>query len=285
MKTFDDNWGGKWTQDKVDIFIKYLSAYLSIMSKQKFKLIYFDGFAGSGKIQSGLKNSTLIEGVATQVLALNNPTGFSIYYLVDLNRKKAANLESLIEKQFPNNSSRKTYVVSDDCNKRLIGMADYLKKNKSYRALAYLDPYGMEVKWSSLQAFKSVPCDLWILVPTGVGINRMLTKSGEINDGWMFKLSEFFGMSSEEIRNFFYKEQRQQNLFGEVETKLVKEDRAIGMIIHLYQNRLKSIWNYVSKPFPMKSPKGHIMFHFLCVSQNQTGIKIADDIIGGQLLK
>ena len=84
MKTFDDNWGGKWTQDKIDIFLKYLHAYLTIMSRQNFKLIYFDGFAGSGKIQSGKKNQELIQGVASQVLSLNNPIGFNIYYLVDL---------------------------------------------------------------------------------------------------------------------------------------------------------------------------------------------------------
>lgn len=285
MKTFDDNWGGKWTQDKIDIFLKYLHAYLTIMSRQNFKLIYFDGFAGSGKIQSGIKNQELIQGVASQVLSLNNPIGFNIYYLVDLNKKKAKNLESAIKVLFPDNEKRSTYVVSDDCNKRLKSMATFLSKNKSYRALAYLDPYGMEVDWSSLEIFKSVPCDLWILVPTGVGVNRMLTQSGKINDSWMKKLGRFLGLDENEIRKTFYKEQVQQNLFGETESKLIKEDRAIKMIIDIYKERLKTIWKFASNPFPMKNNGGSIMFHFLCVSQNQASIKIANDIIGSQLLK
>ena len=61
MKTKDDQWGGKWTQDKIEIFLKYLRAYLTIMNKKNFKLIYFDGFAGSGKIQSGLEHQELMK--------------------------------------------------------------------------------------------------------------------------------------------------------------------------------------------------------------------------------
>ncbi len=45
-------WGGLWTEEKLDTFTKYVNAYLTIMNKQRNKygwvLIYFDGFAGSG---------------------------------------------------------------------------------------------------------------------------------------------------------------------------------------------------------------------------------------------
>jgi hypothetical protein len=46
------SWGGSWTQEKLDAFEKYVNAYLTIMNKHRdknhWKLIYFDGFAGSG---------------------------------------------------------------------------------------------------------------------------------------------------------------------------------------------------------------------------------------------
>ena len=46
------SWGGQWTEDKLDAFEKYVNAYLTIMNafrdKHNWKLIYFDGFAGSG---------------------------------------------------------------------------------------------------------------------------------------------------------------------------------------------------------------------------------------------
>lgn len=46
------SWGGQWTEEKLDAFEKYVNAYLTIMNpnreKYHWKLIYFDGFAGSG---------------------------------------------------------------------------------------------------------------------------------------------------------------------------------------------------------------------------------------------
>ena len=46
------SWGGKWTEEKLDAFEKYVKAYLTIMNAYRdangWKLLYFDGFAGSG---------------------------------------------------------------------------------------------------------------------------------------------------------------------------------------------------------------------------------------------
>ena len=41
--------GGNWTEQKMQIIVDYAKAYLTIMNKQAWvKTIYFDGFAGSG---------------------------------------------------------------------------------------------------------------------------------------------------------------------------------------------------------------------------------------------
>jgi hypothetical protein len=57
-------WGGLWTQQKLNIFEKYLNAYLTIMNKwrdkQGWKLIYFDGFAGSGTRKTENNNTELM---------------------------------------------------------------------------------------------------------------------------------------------------------------------------------------------------------------------------------
>ncbi|VAW30067.1 hypothetical protein MNBD_BACTEROID07-1397, partial [hydrothermal vent metagenome] len=66
MKTF----GGEWTQMKMDIFLKYTKAYLQIMKKYSWKLMYFDGFAGSGKVENKIYSG---EGIASQVLRINDP--------------------------------------------------------------------------------------------------------------------------------------------------------------------------------------------------------------------
>jgi len=44
-----NNFGGDWTKIKIEILVEYAKAYLVIMKDRKFfKLMYFDGFAGSG---------------------------------------------------------------------------------------------------------------------------------------------------------------------------------------------------------------------------------------------
>ena len=50
--TQHNGWGGSWTEQKLDCFESYVKAYLTIMNvyrdKFNWRLIYFDGFAGSG---------------------------------------------------------------------------------------------------------------------------------------------------------------------------------------------------------------------------------------------
>ncbi len=54
------NFGGKWTEQKLEAFIDYVKAYLTILNKhKKWKTIYFDGFAGAAEIIKKGLNSTL----------------------------------------------------------------------------------------------------------------------------------------------------------------------------------------------------------------------------------
>jgi len=143
------NFGGQWTFDKIEIFIKYVKAYLEIMKDRPYwKLIYFDGFAGSGEIiQSEKDELTLFEGMAKRVLQVNEPKSFDIYYFVDKSEKNTKKLNLTIEKDFAN-KTHSIFVVNDDCNTKLIDLANFLRKpeNKKFKVLAFIDPYGMQVK-------------------------------------------------------------------------------------------------------------------------------------------
>ena len=64
-----NQFGGKWTEQKIKIVYDYAKAYLTIMAKYKdkfgWKIMYFDGFAGTGKIENKDKETEKeIEGVA-----------------------------------------------------------------------------------------------------------------------------------------------------------------------------------------------------------------------------
>lgn len=136
----------------------------------------------------------------------------------------------------------------------------------------------MTVDWKSIESLKNLGIDMWILVPTGIGVNRLLKKDGNISEAWLEKLEKFLGLSRSEIKNKFYKTQTVNTLFGE-ETITEKEKNSIEKIGELYKERLKTIFNFVSESYVMRNSTNSIMFHFMMATNNKTALKIANDII------
>lgn len=280
-----NQFGGFWTQQKIEIFIKYLFAYLEIMKNQKFELIYFDGFAGCGRIDPDDVSSakvSFIESVAMQVLSIDHTKTFDIYYLVDKHKKRAKQLENLVKENFP---TSKAYVVNSDCNQKLIGMSQFMKQNQNYKSLAFIDPFGMNLDWNSLESCRGLGIDMWILIPTGVAVNRLLmNKQSRIPDSWYRRLERFYGMSTPEIKEYFYRERQYYSLFGsDIVTETQKVNDSIQKAVDLYQERLNLLWKFVSKPYPMKNSTGSVIYHFLMATNNASGLGIANDIIGKKL--
>ena len=278
-----DGWGGTWTEQKIEVFLKYLKAYLDIMKTRPFELVYFDGFAGSGDIEGNPGYGSALEGIALRVLGMQHDRTFDIYYLVDKDPKKVEELTSKIKDRFPSRTG--IYSIKGDCNEKLINLTNYLReKPDSRRALALVDPFGMQVNWESVEACKDLGMDLWILVPTGIGVGRMLKNDGNISDAWLTKLESFLGLSGEEIREHFYRERTTNTLFGE-ERYIEKEAGAAHKAAELYVRQLKKIWKYVSEPLPLRNSTNSIMYHFVLATKSPAGLKIGNDIIGKELSK
>ncbi len=127
-------------------------------------------------------------------------------------------------------------------------------------------------------ALKDLNIDAWILVPTGMGVNRLLKKNGQISDAWLERLEVFLGMPKEEIIKYFYNKTVVQTLFGE-QVVTSKEQRAIERSAELYEARLKEIFKYVTNPYVLKNKSNSTMFHFYMVSNNKTARKIGNEIV------
>ncbi len=271
-----NQFGGTWTEAKMEIVVDYAKAYLVIMNKQEWvKTLYFDGFAGSGAINSAEKEA-LIKGTALRVLDIQKPRPFDLYYFVEKNEKNKSALEEKVNEEYFGNN---IHIVKDDCNEKLLSMAGFLKQHKKYRALAFIDPYGMTVNWSSIEALKGLGIDLWILVPTGVGVNRLLAKDiDNIPNGWIKKLETFLGLNKQEILDHFYASKTVNTLFGN-ETFTNKQNSAINKIGDLYSQRLKTVFKFVSESFVMRNSQNSIMYHFMMATNNETALKLANDVI------
>jgi three-Cys-motif partner protein len=270
-----NQFGGNWTEAKMEMVVSYARAYLTIMNKNEWiKTIYFDGFAGSGLIENN-EGGDVIKGTALRILDIDDRKPFDLYYFVEKEEKFKLTLEENINKDYP---ERKTRVVQADCNEKLVAMAKYLTNNKSYRALAFIDPYGMTVNWSSIEALKGLGVDFWILVPTGLGVSRLLKNDGQISDSWLLKLEKFLGLPRQYIIDHFYKKENINTLFGEV-TQTNKEKNIVDKIGQLYSERLRTVFEFVSESFVMRNSNNSIMYHFMMATNNAAALNIANAVV------
>lgn len=297
-------WSGPWTLEKLDAFEKYVRAYLQIMKKYAprfgWRLFYFDAFAGSGdtgvnhqeeldtefgifskedfdQVEEIIKHSNY-KGAAERVLTAEvDGYSFDFFYFIDLNSGSLKKLEKKLNSQFPERKNSMAF-REGDANEQLRTLVDYFGKHPDNAALVLLDPFGMQIDWSTLEALMSIKhIDLWILLPSGVIINRLLTRK----KGLMLpdKLSSFYGMKPDEIKNYFYTERKQATLFGE-ETTFEKCNDAINKIAQLYVDRLKTGFEYVTEePLVLKNSTNCPIFHFIFASHNKTAKSIASQIV------
>lgn len=299
-------WGGKWTEEKLEAFEKYVKAYLTIMNANRdsygWKLLYFDGFAGSGtrtagdekiEVESALElfgqevsaeDFKVYQGAAERVVKIESPEmrSFDFYYFVD---KSDENCEALSEKLASYQTTGKRHHLSLDANVAVKKLANTLNNYKGFKALAFLDPFGMQIDWTSIQSLKGLSVDLWILVPTGVIINRLLERKVDKDKGLAHseKLESFFGLSEEEIRKFFYRETSVQTLFGDEEIIVTKAENSIRKIAELYIERLKDVFPYVTEePLVLYNTHNVPIYHLVFAAKNKTAMKIAQEIIRKQ---
>jgi three-Cys-motif partner protein len=292
----NSSWGGSWTEEKLNAFEKYVNAYLTIMNKYRnqydWKLIYFDGFAGSGsrnentssednqlmidlidEHQIAAEELTPYKGAAERVLNIAQD-GFDFYYFID---KDAASSFQLQEILTPYQKGKRLEFRHSDANTEVSKLADAMHKNSKLKALVLLDPFGMQVDWSSIERLKGTSTDLWILIPTGVIVNRLLDRKCKLTH--IEKLTSFFGKDEAFLKNYFYNTRQETTLFGDTEV-VEKVQEPIRMIANLYIQQMKTIFKYVTEePLVLYNTRNTPIFHFACASNNESAVKIAHEII------
>lgn len=286
--------GGDWTQEKLLRLEKYLKAYTIIFKSnpqaQFFTITYIDAFAGTGSREAPEGKKTADSAMLFDLddadasnfqrgsanIALTTEPGFDHYIFVEANRPFAEELEKLKSK-FREKSIR---VESRDANSYL---QEWCRKTDwgRNRAVVFLDPYGMEVEWPTMEAIASTKAiDVWILFPLGQAVNRLLTKKQEPPKPWVERLTKFFG--TEDWRDEFYRTSRQLSLLGDAED--VERDASVDSISQFFLARLDEIFDGVSRhPLWLRNSKD-IPIYLLCFAAAnpkgaKTAIRIANDIL------
>lgn len=162
--------GGPWTLIKLQKVKDYLSRYQDVMLNQDWvETIYVDAFCGGGQVKlRGAREFT--EGSALQALSLTRP--FGQYHFIEKSRTALAKLQAQIDTRFPD---RRVHYHPGDVNEHLPEVVSRLTAQQ--RAVIFADPYGMQLKWATIEAVAQIPrCDFWLLVPTGMGLQRLATR-------------------------------------------------------------------------------------------------------------
>ncbi|HVN49124.1 MAG TPA: three-Cys-motif partner protein TcmP [Bacteroidota bacterium] len=287
MYNKNHNFGGHWTEQKLLKIKNYLQAYARIMNKQSFRFAYIDAFAGSGYRTvitdeqsedflfpefSECETTTFLDGSAR--IALQVKPQFHKYIFIEKDISKAQSLESL-KQEFPL-LEKKISIINADANTYLTDLClNYSWKNN--RAVLFLDPYGMQVTWSTIEAIsKTKAIDLWLLFPLGVAVNRLLYRKGNILPSFKKLLNELFG--TKEWFRHFYSTTTHSGLFGE-ETAIEKISN-FDSISNYFVSRLKTVFRNVAEhPLPLYNSRNNPLYLLCFASSNSTALKIAQDVL------
>jgi three-Cys-motif partner protein len=125
----------------------------------------------------------------------------------------------------------------------------------------------LQVTWDTLAAIASSKAlDVWALFPSGMGLNRLLTKSGDIPHEWQDTLDRSLG--TKEWRSAFYRNEQEPDLFAGKRSKTVKDADPLKLE-KFYLNRLRAIFPIVmNKCIRLTNSKDQTMYLLCFASAN-----------------
>jgi three-Cys-motif partner protein len=285
--------GGDWTSEKLKVLEAYLKSYTTALKRQQFKTAYIDAFAGTGYRAASDHDSQdwgqtdlfgelgepeaklWLDGSAR--LALKIDPRFDKYIFIERNQKRCIALEEL-KTDFPK-LANDIDIRRSEANKAITSLCQ--KNWKGRRAVLFLDPYGMQVEWTTILAIaRTEAIDMWLLFPLGIGVNRLLTRTASIPEAWTRRLDLLLGTS--DWFDAFYSFEERRDLFGEPVDRVVKAStETIGKF---FNDPLKDIFAGVAKhPRVLRNRVGCPLYLLCYAAGNPKGapvaVRIAEDLL------
>jgi three-Cys-motif partner protein len=284
--------GGDWTNRKLEVLAGYLRSYTTALKEKPtpenpFRKAFIDAFAGTGyrdvrrDDKSDAPQSLLFPDLAAKEpqdlldgsasLALQTDPPFDRYIFIERSPARCAHLEGL-KRDFPDRADR-IAIQRGDANERIQDICGSDKDWTGHRAVLFLDPYGMQVEWRTIEAIAETKAiDLWLLFPLGIGVNRLLTKSGDIPVSWRRRLDLLLGTT--DWYDEFYRVETSRDLFGNALATPVKEK--METIGRYFNNRLKEVFpGVVDEPGVLRNSSNSPLYLLCFAVGNERGKHIA----------
>lgn len=285
-----DNTVGPWAKEKLDALGQYLNFYTTVLKKQGNWLrgtIFFDAFAGPGLSRVRTKERAaeppglfgpdpdsdtaeieFLKGSPRVALDITNP--FTSYIFVERDPKRITEL-NVLKAEYA--GKRVIDIQEGDANAALSAWLASGIDWRHHRAVVFLDPFGMQVPWSTIELLaRTKAIEVIINFPLGMAIQRLLIKSGDIPQGWQMSLDTFFG--SPDWRQLAYEEGT--DLFGPKVSKV--SDSAIKLL-EWYRGRLRDIFGHVSTARLIKNTRGNPLYYLIWAGPHKKGLDGAEYIL------
>lgn len=282
--------GGPWTELKLRAVGDYLAFYTRALQYRPspeipFQKWYVDAFAGSGerteeRTTGGLldgepsrRERFQLEGSARRALKIEPP--FQHYVFIEANQKRFQALQRLKE-EYPTRDIR---CLCGDANAELLTLftSPPWKSGSPQaglqRAVVFLDPYGMNVRWATLKLLAETKrVDVWYLFPLHAALRQLAHEHVAVDESKRAALTEIFGTADWE-QEFYREVETSRDLF-DMERHSRDRDADPDKVEAYARRRLLSIFTFVSEPIPLLTRRGLRQFSLFLASGNKSPLAI-----------
>ncbi|MBA1344959.1 three-Cys-motif partner protein TcmP [Rhizobium sp. WYCCWR 11146] len=280
---------GPWAKEKLDILARYLEFYTKVLKNQRWRTIYVDAFAGGGRAQVRSKNEPLamlelleapiaqdtdqaefLDGSPKVALSISNP--FSRYVFIEPDANRAEELSD-VAAEF--GERRQITKLKTQAAEGIAWVTSQAISKNSHRGVAFLDPFGARLEWSSVQALANTGLfEVVVNFALNMAINRMLPNDGDVPVAWADTLDRYFGSHEwfDEVYSF-----DAHGLFASTEIR--KRDDYSDRLLELYRRNLKNAFGFVSTPRLICNTRGAPLYYLLWAGPHRKGLEGADYIL------
>ena len=265
---------GYWTRAKLEVLDKYLRAFVRA-SKGVSERVYLDAFAGEGR---GVDRLTGEEFAGSSRIAIDvdDPPFTKLRYF-ELS-SHAAGLEQQLREEYPD---RDIVVYPGDCNMTIPQALGDLRDYRWAPTFAFLDPDGMELAWSTIEALANhkrgyrpersekaeYKVEMWMLFPSGGLIRTLALDSEKLRDIDAARATRLFGTDS--WRTIL--EARREGKLDGAEAR----EHYVNLMRWRLENDLGYRWTH---PLEIKNLRGVPIYHMILATDNQAGTNIMSNL-------
>ncbi len=274
---------GPWAREKLDALGEYLKYYTTRLSNQRWKTIYIDAFAGGGlarvRTHHGAPAPPLFPGelpieeaqyiAGSPRVALQVARPFDSYIFIEQDPARVQDLRAL-RAEHPD---RRITVREDNADAGIAWALGFQPSRRSHRGVAFLDPFGAHLSWSTVRALAETRLfEVIVNFPLDMCLNRLVTRDpASMRESWKAQLDAFLPPGWFDV---VYG--AQSGLFGE---RMWKRLDARTRLLSWYHEHLREAFGFASDARLISNTQGAPLYHLIWAGPHPAGLVGAQHIM------